>query len=91
MECLDEQGSGIRGQIMGKDKDCPLFASPTTADHMASMSDTLQTLFDALHQTLVYLGLAVRWEQDPSSSKSNIWDLLPGAPLHNALPIFALR
>ena len=47
MEHLDELNSGIRGQNMGEDKDHPPVASPATADNMASMSDALQTLFDA--------------------------------------------
>ena len=47
MECLDELSLGIRGQIMGKDKDCPPVASPTATDHMASMLDAPQTSFDA--------------------------------------------
>ena len=45
---------------MGKDKDHPLVASPATPNHMASMSDTPQTLFNALCQTLVHLGPAIR-------------------------------
>ena len=76
---------------MGEDKDYPPFTSPATADHMASMSDTPQTTFKVPCQTLVHLGPAVRREQDPSSSESNSWDLPPGAPLHAALPISALR
>ena len=75
---------------MGEDKDRPSIASLTTADHMASMSDMLQTSFDALHQTLVNLSPAVSWEQDPSLSKSNSWDLPLGAQLH-AAPPSALR
>ena len=81
MERLDELSLGIRGQIMSKDKECPPIASPATADHTASISNALQISFDVLYQTLVHFGLAVRWEQDPSSSKSNSRDHLPGALL----------
>ena len=70
MECLDELSLGIRGQTLGKDKDYPPVASPTTIDHMASTSDVPQTSFDALHQSLVHLGLAISWEQDPTLSES---------------------
>ena len=90
MERLDELSSGVRGKIMGKDKDCPPVASLATADHMASTLDALQTLFD-VHQTLVHLSPAVRREQDPSLSESNSWDLPLGAPLHALLPPSALR
>ena len=48
MERLDDLSSGVREQNMGKDKDCPPFASSATTDHMASMLDVPQTLFDAL-------------------------------------------
>ena len=68
MEHLDDLSSCVRGQNMGKDKDSPLVASPVTANHMASMLDALQILFDVLRQTLVRLGLAVRQEQDPTLS-----------------------
>ena len=81
MEHLDELSLGIKGQIMGKNKDHPPVASPNTADHTASMSNTTQTLFDALHKTLVHLGPAIRWEQDPTLSESISWDFPPGAPL----------
>ena len=46
MEHLDELSLGVRGQTLGEDKDCPPVALPTTADHMASMMDALQTSFD---------------------------------------------
>ena len=75
---------------MGENKDCLPIASPTTADHTASMPDALQTSFDAPQETLVHLGLAVRWEQDPSLSESHSWDLLLGALLC-AMPPSALR
>ena len=91
MECLDELNSGIRGQNMGECKDCPPVASPATTDHMASMLDAPQILFDVPWQTLVHLGLAVRQDQDPSFSKSHSQDLLPGVPLHAMLPISAFR
>ena len=92
MECLDELSLGVRGQITGKDKDCLPVASPTaTIDHMASMSDAPQTLFDAPHQTLVHISPALRQEQDPSLSELKSWDLLPGVPLCAVLPTFALR
>ena len=74
---------------MGEDKDCPSVASLTTIDHTASTSDMPQTLSNVLHQTLVHLSPAVRWEQDPRS-QSNSQDLLPGAPLHT-MPPFAMR
>ena len=90
MEHLDELSLGIRGEFMGKDKDCPPVASPTTADHMASMMDVLQTTFYALYQTLVDLSLAIKQEQDPSLSKLNSRDLPPGAPLCT-MPQSALR
>ena len=91
MERLDELSLSIRGQTMGKDKDCPLVAFPATADHMASTSNVLQISFDVLKQTLVHLGLAVRQEQDPSLSESHSWDLLPGVPLCAVLPTSVLR
>ena len=47
--------------------------------------------FDALGQTLVHLGPAVRWEQDPSTSESVSQEILPGVPLHAAPPTSALR
>ena len=76
---------------MGKDKDCPPVTSPSAADHMASLTDALQISFDALQQTLVHLGLAIRWEQDPASFESISWDLPWGAPLCGVLPTSALR
>ena len=91
MERLDELSSGIRGQTMGEGKDCRPVASPTTADHMPTMSDALQTLFDVPRQTLVHLGPAIRWEQDPSLSKSNNWDFPLGAPLCTMPPKSVLR
>ena len=71
---------------MDEDKDRPLVASPATTDHMASTLDVLQALFEAPHQTLVHLNPAIGWEQDPSLSKSNSWDLLLGTPLRTAPP-----
>ena len=91
MECLDELSLGVRGQTLGKDKDCPPIALPTAADHTASMTNALQTLFDVPRQTLVHLSPAIRWEQDPTSSKSVSRDLLQGALLHAMLPTSALR
>ena len=91
MERLEELSLGIRGQTSGKDKDHPPVASPITTEHTASMMDMLQTSFDALWQTLVHLGPAVRWEQDPTLSKSVSWDLPPGVPLHAMLTTSALR
>ena len=41
MERLDELSSGVRGQIMGEDKDRPPVASPAAVDHTASMSDII--------------------------------------------------
>ena len=52
--------------------------SHCTADHMASSTDAPQTSFDVLCQTLVYLGPAIRWEQDHSLSESVSWELPPG-------------
>ena len=60
MERLDDLSLGILGQTLGKDKDHLPVASPANANHTASSMDALQTSFDALHQTLIYLGLAVR-------------------------------
>ena len=48
MEFLDELSLGVKVQTLGKDKDCPPIAFPTTADHMVSMMDMPQTSFDAL-------------------------------------------
>ena len=76
---------------MREDKDHPLVASPTTTDHIASMLNMLQILFDVLQQTLIHLGSAVRWEQDPSLSKSHGQDLLAGVLLCTMLPTSALR
>ena len=91
MERLDELSLGVRGQTLGKDKSRPPVASPTTTDHMASLIDMPQTSFDAPWQTLVYLSLAVRWEQDPTLSKSISQNLPLGAPLCTAPPTSALR
>ena len=91
MEHPYELNSGVRGKITGKDKDHPPVASPTTADHMASMSDMKQASFDAPCQTLFHLKLAVRWEQDPSLSESYSRDLPLGASLCATLPTSALR
>ena len=74
---------------MGKDH--PPVAFPAAADHMAFLLDVLQAFFDGLQQTLVHLGLAVRWEQNPSLSKSHSWDLPLGVLLHAMLPTSALR
>ena len=60
MERLDKLSLGIRGQTLGKDKDCPPVASPAIADHIAFSTDTLQKSFDAPQQTLVHLRQAVR-------------------------------
>ena len=79
------------GQNMGEDKDHPHVASLATADHTASLTDELQTLFDVPQQTLLHLSLAVRWEQDPSSSESHSQDLLLGVLLHTVPLISVLR
>ena len=71
MERLDELSSGIRGKNMGEHMDHPPVASPAAAAHMAPSLDILQALFDALQQTLVHLGLAVKQEQDPILSESH--------------------
>ena len=81
MEHIDELSLGTRGKKMDKDKEHPHIASPTTADHTASLMDAPQTLFDVLQQTLVYLGPAIRWGKDPTSSKSNSQNLLPGGAI----------
>ena len=91
MERLDELSLGVRGQTLGKYKDYLPVASPTTADHMASLLDVLQTSLDAPQQTLVHLGPSVRREQGPTLSESVSGDLLPGAPLCTTLPTAALR
>ena len=91
MERLDKLSLGVLGQTLGKDKDCPPVASPTAANHMASTMEAPQTSFDAPRQTLVYLGPAIRWEQDHSSSESVSQDFLQGAPLRAVLPTSALR
>ena len=91
MERLDELRLGIRGQTLGKDKDCPPIASPAATDHTASLTDMPQTLFDSPWQTLVHLGPAIRWEQDLTSSESVSQDLPPGVLLYTMLPISALR
>ena len=91
MERLDDLSLGILGQTVGKDKERPPIASSTAVDHTASSVDVLQTSFNAPHQTLVHLGPAVRWEQDPSTSESVSWEIPPGAPLHAVLPTSALR
>ena len=87
MERLDDLTLGILGKTLGEDKDHPLVASPTATAHMASSKDAPQTPFDVPCQTLVYLGLAVRQEQDHSSSESVSRELPPGAPLCTALPL----
>ena len=76
---------------MGKDKDCPLVALPAAADHTASSTDAPKISFDVLWQTLVHLGLAIRWEQDPTLSESVSWDLSPGMLLCTVFPTSALR
>ena len=91
MEHLDELSLGIRGQTMGKDKDCPPVASSTTADLTASSMDVLQTSFDVPCQTLVHLGPAIRQEQDHTLSESVIQDLPLGLPLYAMLLTSALR
>ena len=91
MECLDDLSLGVLGQTLGKDKECPPIASSTTIDHTASSVDVPEMSFDVPRQTLVHLGPAVRWEQDPSSSESVSWEIPPGVPLCAALPTSALR
>ena len=91
MERLDDLSLGILGQTLGKDKDCPPIASPAAVDHTASSTDVPQTSFNVPHQTLVHLGPAVRWEQDPSLSESVSWEIPPGVPLCTMPPTSALR
>ena len=69
MECLDELSLGTKGQIIGEDIDHLPVASLATADQMASSLDVPLASFDALQETLVHLGLDVRWEQDPTLSE----------------------
>ena len=89
MERLDKLSSGFKGKNMGKDN--PTVASPAAADHTAFLLDMLQTSFDVPWQTLVYLGPAIRQEQDPSLSELHSWDLPPGVPLCAVPPTSALR
>ena len=91
MERLDDLSLGVLGQTLGKDKERPPIASSAAIEHTALSVDVPQTSFDAPHHTLVYLGLAVRWEQDPSTSESVSWEILPGAPLCAMPPTSALR
>ena len=91
MEHLDDLSLGVLGQTLGEDKNHPPVASFAAIDHTALSTDMPQTSFNALHQTLVYLGLAVRREQDPSSSESVSWEIPPGVLLHAALSTSALR
>ena len=91
MECLDDLSLGVLGQTSGKDKERPPVASFAAIDHTASSVDMPQISFDALHQTLVHLGLAVRWEQDPSTSESVSRKILPGVPLRAVPPTSPLR
>ena len=91
MEHLDNLSLGVLGQTLGEDKDCPLVASPTTTDHTASSIDMPKTSFDVPHQTLVYLGPAIRREQDHSSSESVSRELPLGVLLCTVLPTSVLR
>ena len=91
MDRLDDLSLGVLGQTLGEDKDCLPVASPAATDHMAFSTDALKISFDAPHQTLVYLGPTVRWEQDHTSSESVSQDFPPGAPLHAMPPTSALR
>ena len=91
MERLDNLSLGVLRQTLGEDKEHPPIASSTTVDHMASSVDGLQTSFDVPHQTLVHLGLAVRQEQDLSTSESVSREILPGAQLCTVPPTSALR
>ena len=78
---------------MGKDTDHPPVAFSTVADQATSLSDALWALFKMLRETLVYLGPAIRWEQDPTLSKfmSHSQDLPLGALLYTILPTSVLR
>ena len=91
MERLDDLSLGVLGQTSGKDKDHPPVASPAAVDHTASSTDTPQASVNAPRQTLVYLGPAVRQEQDPSMSESVSQEIPPGALLCATLPTSALR
>ena len=53
---------------MGENMDHPPLASLAMANQAAPSSDAPWALFDALQESLVYLGPAIRWEQDPTSS-----------------------
>ena len=78
---------------MGKDMDHPPVASPTTAEQAVPLLDVTRALFDVPQKTLVHLGHAKRWEQDPTLSEftSQSQDLPLGALLHAAPPTSALR
>ena len=91
MERLDDLSLGVLGQTLGKDKEHPPVVSSATIDHTASSMDAPQISFNVPCQTLVHLSLAVRWEQDPSTSESVSREILPGAPLCAVLPTSALR
>ena len=78
---------------MGIEMDHTPAVSSTVADPLATSMDAPQALFDAPCEIFVYLGLAMRHEQDPTLFKfiSHSWDLLPRGPLCTVLPTSALR
>ena len=49
MERLDELSSGVLGQTLGEDRECPPIASSTAIDHTASSMDAPQMSFNAPH------------------------------------------
>ena len=91
MERVDDLSLGVLGQTLGKDKECPPIASSAAINHTALSGDAPQMSFNAPHQTLVHFGPALRREQDPSTSESVSWEILPGVPLCAVLPTSALR
>ena len=91
MERLDDLSLGVLGQTLGEDNERLPAVSSATIDHTALSMDVPQTSFNVPHQTLVYLGPAVRREQDPSMSESVSREILPGAPLCTTPPTSALR
>ena len=91
MERLDDLSLGILGQTLGKEKERSPIVSSATIDHTASSMDAPKISFNASCQTLVHLGLAVRQEQDPSTSESVSQEIPPGVPLCAVPPTSALK
>ena len=49
MEHLDELSSGVLGQTLGEDRECPPLASSAMVDHMALSVDVPQMSFNMPH------------------------------------------